>query len=298
MSLSRRGSARESSPGRGSRYGEERRVSQVSSGVPPSASSSSQLPGGGLAHGILEASDVSRAGGDVETPWRPAPHNITVVPAGSRGDLGAAGVVGDLARGRDPSPVRVVGSPRMSVSDAPADRLASPRGSRMIQPRAGSPRRPSVAVEVDGGGGSRRPSASPAHVSFLTSDPVPVVGEGSTRVDEELPSPPTMPSPAATTPTPLLAQVLEGLPDHYKEQVQEVERIGWDAMDWSESEECAGVTLLHWAAKKDLVLLFQYLVSKRADPQQCDGNGRDARKFAEEYDSREVLALLKSTKFD
>eukprot|EP00929_Paragymnodinium_shiwhaense_P014272 TRINITY_DN12216_c0_g1_i7.p1 TRINITY_DN12216_c0_g1~~TRINITY_DN12216_c0_g1_i7.p1 ORF type:complete len:1796 (-),score=493.68 TRINITY_DN12216_c0_g1_i7:100-5487(-) len=77
------------------------------------------------------------------------------------------------------------------------------------------------------------------------------------------------------------------IPDNYLKVMSEIDRIGWNKMQWAR-----GFTLLHWAAKHDYADLCARFMAQGADPGHKDDTGKDALEYARERGSRAAEAQL------
>jgi len=128
------------------------------------------------------------------------------------------------------------------------DERSSRLGSRPSSPRPSSPRP-----------ASPRPASSPLLGSATASSAV-VSDSGPTEV---------------------------ALPEGYATVLLEIERSGWDAMEWEK-----GFTLLHWAAKNGCPQLCEKLLGHGADARAIDEGCRSAFDYARERGcSRTIEAL-------
>lgn len=78
------------------------------------------------------------------------------------------------------------------------------------------------------------------------------------------------------------------IPDAYVKVMEQIDRIGWDKMQWAR-----GFTLLHWAAKHDAADLVARFMAQGADPHHKDDTGKDAFDYAREKGSRNAEMQLR-----
>jgi len=146
--------------------------------------------------------------------------------------------------------------------------------------------------------------ASPLHSPSWT-DALAPVGSGSERLRSpglELTSTPSLSSPgrpaspsglggrlaaAATSASDFSPEA--ALPEGYLEVLREIERSGWDAMEWEK-----GFTLLHWAAKNGCPQLCQQLLSHGASPWALDDAQHSALEYARERSCSRTVAILEA----
>jgi len=86
-----------------------------------------------------------------------------------------------------------------------------------------------------------------------------------------------------------LPEPFPGLPQAYRQVLQQVESRGWQSVQWKQ-----GFTMLHWAAQKNEVDLAKHLLSLGADPDARDtAHQRTALDVAERHRNMEVAAVLR-----
>lgn len=141
--------------------------------------------------------------------------------------------------------------------------VASPWTSAPVSPSRPRARTPSPTASAS----TRLRSASPGATSRFGA-----AGPGRLR----------SPSPSSA------AQArAEGLPDGYREVLQQIERSGWESVEWER-----GFTLLHWAAKHDRAELCRWLLQQGADEQAADASGQSAVDYALTGGCEEARAAL------
>jgi len=77
------------------------------------------------------------------------------------------------------------------------------------------------------------------------------------------------------------------IPEAYREVMLEVERVGWDNMDWA-----GGFTLLHWAGKHDHADLCRWCIKRGANAFAKDDFGHTPADYAREQGSSAALGEL------
>merc|ERR1712129_17217 len=91
------------------------------------------------------------------------------------------------------------------------------------------------------------------------------------------------------SPRALSAEKRASLPASYLDVMQQIDRVGWDKMQWAH-----GFTLLHWAARSGDVELCRRFLAQRGDPNHCDDAGRSAIDYAQTGGHAAVIAELRT----
>merc|ERR1712190_349456 len=79
------------------------------------------------------------------------------------------------------------------------------------------------------------------------------------------------------------------VPPKYEQVLKQVEKNGWDVMDWKD-----GFSLLHWAARRGRADLCAHFLDLHADPAARDKHGRTALDYARISDHVNVVELLET----
>lgn len=96
-------------------------------------------------------------------------------------------------------------------------------------------------------------------------------------------------APPNVPPTAIISRPnMQGLPEAYALLLQEVEKHGWAAMDWTDN-----FTMLHWAAEEGRLDICKYLLKLDADPNTMDhSRARTPIELAMENNHTEIEAML------
>merc|ERR1712032_508808 len=96
---------------------------------------------------------------------------------------------------------------------------------------------------------------------------------------------------ATDSPRALSAAKRSSLPASYLDVMQQIDRAGWDKMQWAH-----GFSLLHWAAQNGDAELCRRFLAQRGDPNHRDDSGRSAIDYAQAGGHVAAIAELETAK--